>query len=99
VTDLEQRALEHARDAFNDARDQLEYFGATEDFTRSPLEAAITAYIERISFTGLMDVAQRILDAHYPAEFFNRENPYVGDDPGTKLVVALRECMEAMSRA
>lgn len=50
------------------------------------------------SFNGLMRVAEMILDRHYPAEIFNRENPIVGDDPGTQLVVALRACKEAMAR-
>jgi hypothetical protein len=51
------------------------------------------------SFDGLMRVAQTILDRHYPAELFNAENPIVGDDPGTHLVVALRRCIEARSGA
>ena len=38
-------ALGAAREAFKQARQELEYFGASEDFTRSPLEAAISAYL------------------------------------------------------
>lgn len=43
------------------------------------------------SFDELARLAQVILDRHYPADIFNTANPIVGNDPGTRLVVALRE--------
>jgi hypothetical protein len=36
-------AIEAASRAFRSARDELEYFGASEDFTRNPIEAALEA--------------------------------------------------------
>lgn len=43
---LSERGLAAAREAFKQARQELEYFGASEDFTRSPLQAAISAYLD-----------------------------------------------------
>lgn len=45
------------------------------------------------SFNALVEMAQEILDRIYPADIFNTDHPIVGDDPGTKLVAALREVL------
>lgn len=54
--------------------------------------------IDRLGFNGLMRIAQRLLDEHYPATvplLCDRDSP----DPGARLTAALRDCMEAMQRA
>lgn len=91
---LSARGLEAAREEFKQARQELEYFGASEEFTCSPLEAAIGAYLDSLCFTDLMDIAQRLLDEHYQSDVMAA----MADDPGPKLTLALRECVEAMSR-
>lgn len=53
--------------------------------------------VEEDGFNVLVTVAETILDRHYPADIFNAENPVVGNDPGTQLVVALRAVKEAMA--
>jgi hypothetical protein len=87
-------AIKAAAAEYKSARDELEYFGASEDFTRNPIEAALeAAYVVDIdTFNGLMRLARVLLDRHYPKELMEA----MADDPGPKLTLALRECMEAM---
>lgn len=45
---LPARAVEAARKEWLAAKRELEYFGASEDFTRSPLEAALAAFTKAL---------------------------------------------------
>lgn len=86
------RAVDAAREAFDQARQELEYFGASEDFTRSPLEAAIDAYLGALGFDGLVELVKTLLDAHYPRDLMENWP----DEPGPAFVLAVRDAMERL---
>lgn len=89
---LRERALDQARDAFQQARQEVEYFGASEDFTRSPLEAGIDAYLASLGFDGLVELVRALLDEHYPRDLMERWP----EDPGPAFVLAVRDAMERL---
>lgn len=47
-----------------------------------------------LGFNELMQVAEQLLEHHYPKDLMEA----FADDPGPKLTLALRECMEVMVR-
>lgn len=79
---LKPSLIKAARDAARQARQELEYFGASEDFTRSPIDAALTAFVDAL----LADDEVQPPDRQDDGVAVRSERPGLGGNRGERVM-------------